>query len=321
MNKRTRINLLETMLRIREAELRLAAMFRDSMVIGALHLYVGEEAIAAGVCELLNDDDYITSTHRGHGHCVAKGLPLKGIFAEIAGKKTGCCGGKGGSMHMFYPQAGIMGTIGIVGGGIPIAVGTALSMQLQKTRQVAVSFFSDGAANNAAFHESLNMAGLWKLPVIFICENNRFATSVRVERSTAVEDISLRAAGYGMPGFSIDGNHVDKVHDTAATAVRRARAGKGPTLIECKTYRIRGHYEGDDTWDYRTREEVEKAHKRDPIDYWKNALLKEGVLSAKAFDEMCAEVDREVEEAVEFAVQSPYPDPDDLLVLAGPQHY
>jgi len=316
MDKATKIRLLETMLRIRKTELQLAALFKLGKIPSAAHLYEGQEAIAAGVCSLLRKEDCITSTHRGHGHCIAKGMQLKHLISEVSGKKTGCCGGKGGTMHMFQPDIGIMGTIGIVGGGIPVATGIGLALQMQHKDGVAVSFFSDGASNNGAFHESLNLASLWKLPVIFVCENNFYATSVSVRRSTPIENISVRAAGYGMPGVTIDGNRVDDVYAAAQEAVERARRGEGPTLIECKTYRIRGHFEGDDAL-YRSKEEVVEARKRDPIDYWKRTLEDAGDITDAEVENMTAAIDAEVAEAAAFAEASPFPAPEDALVLAG----
>jgi TPP-dependent pyruvate/acetoin dehydrogenase alpha subunit len=304
------------MVRIRKAELQVAAMFKLGKIPSAAHLYEGQEAIAAGVCGCLRKDDCITSTHRGHGHCIAKGMALKSLIAEICGKKDGCCGGKGGTMHMFQPDVGIMGTIGIVGGGIPVATGIGLALKLKKSDQVVVSFFSEGASNNGAFHESLNLASLWKLPVLFVCENNGYATSVSVQRSTPVENISVRAAGYGMPGVTVDGNRVDAVYDATRDATARARAGEGPTLIECKTYRIRGHFEGDDAL-YRKKEEVVEARKRDPIDYWKQCLMDAGELTELEFEAMCAAIDAEVAEAAAFADASPFPAPEDALILGA----
>jgi pyruvate dehydrogenase E1 component alpha subunit len=315
MDKKTRIELLRAMLRVRKAELALAEMFKYGKIPSGAHLYEGEEAIAVGVCANLRTDDCITSSHRGHGHCIAKGMEMKRMMSEVCGKKTGCCEGKGGTMHMFDPSIGIMGTIGIVGGGMPIAVGIALSAKLRKTDQVSVSFFGDGASNNGSFHESLNMASLWKLPVIFVCENNQYATSVSVKRSTSVQDIGVRAVGYDMPGVIIDGNHIDEVYTAAKEAVARARSGKGPTLIECKTYRVRGHFEGDDAI-YRTKEEVDEARKNDPIDYWKTELISKGVLTETDYQSMVAAVDQEVAQAAAFAEESPYPAPEDALILS-----
>lgn len=316
MENTTKIGLLETMLRIRKAELQLAVMFKRGKIPSGAHLYEGQEAIAAGVCANLRMDDCITSTHRGHGHCIAKGMDPKQMMAEVCGKATGCCGGKGGTMHMFDPRIGIMGTIGIVGGGIPIATGIGLASKLKGTDAVSVSFFGDGASNNGSFHESLNMAALWKLPVIFVCENNKYATSVSVQRSTPIENISDRAVGYGIAGVTIDGNKVDKVYDAAAESIDRARSGGGPTLIECKTYRIRGHFEGDDSL-YRNKEEVEEARKSDPIEYWMNALLGEGVLNEADFEALDTRIEQEIAEAAAFAEESPFPIPEDALVLSG----
>ncbi|MHB9038011.1 MAG: thiamine pyrophosphate-dependent dehydrogenase E1 component subunit alpha [Armatimonadota bacterium] len=316
MDKQTKLDLLEMMVRIRKAEVEIAVMFKRGKMPSGAHLYEGEEAIATGVCAHLRTDDCITSTHRGHGHCIAKGMDPKRMMAEVCAKKTGCSGGKGGTMHMFDPRIGIMGTIGIVGGGIPIATGIGLSAKLRKTDQVAVSFFGEGASNNGSFHESLNMASLWKLPVIYVCENNGYATSVSAARSTSVENISDRAIGYGMPGFSIDGNKVDEVYAAAAEAVNRARSGGGPTLLECKTYRIRGHFEGDDAL-YRTKEEVEEARKSDPIEYWKNALMSESLIDEAAFEALSARIEQEIMEAAAFADESPLPEPEEALVLSG----
>ncbi|HOD48756.1 MAG TPA: thiamine pyrophosphate-dependent dehydrogenase E1 component subunit alpha [Candidatus Hydrogenedentes bacterium] len=316
MDNHTKIQLLKTMVRIRKAELQLAIMYKNGKVFCAAHLYEGEEAIAAGVCANLRADDCMTSTHRGHGHCIAKGMPMRKMIAEVCGKKTGCCGGKGGTMHLFDPAVGVMGTVGIVGGGIPLSTGLGLAMKMQKTDRVAVSFFGDGASNNGAFHESLNLAALWKLPVIYVCENNMYATSVAVWRSTSVPDIGVRGAAYGIPGVTVDGNRVDEVYAAAAEAVSRARAGLGPMLIECKTYRIRGHFEGDDSL-YRTKEEVAEARKRDPIDYWKGKLLGDGVITEEVFTAINEEADAEVADAALFAEQSPFPAPEEALILTA----
>lgn len=312
------MNLLETMVRIRTLELHLAMMFRHGKLPCGAHLSEGQEAVPAGVCANLRTDDCITSTHRGHGHCIAKGMDVKSLMAEVCGKKTGCCGGKGGTMHMFDPRIGVMGTVGIVGSGMPISTGIGLYLKMKKTDRVSVSFFGDGASNNGAFHESLNMASLWKLPVIYICENNQYATSVAVWRSTSVKDIGSRGMAYDMPGITVDGNHVDEVYVAAKEAVERARAGEGPTLIECKTYRLRGHYEGDDTWDYRTREEVAMARARDAVEYWKNTLISEGIIDEAWFQQMSERINREIEEADEYVENSPWPSEEDLLTLSEP---
>ncbi|MBX7256003.1 MAG: thiamine pyrophosphate-dependent dehydrogenase E1 component subunit alpha [Candidatus Hydrogenedentes bacterium] len=316
MDKTTKIRLLDTMLRIRKAELQLAILYKNGKVPCAAHLYEGQEAIAAGICDHLTHNDCLTSTHRGHGHCIAKGMDMKEMVAEVCARKTGCCSGKGGTMHLFKPEIGVMGTIGIVGAGIPIAAGLALAMKMKKTDHVAVSFFGDGAVNNGAFHESLNLASLWKLPVIFVCENNHYATSVAVWRSTSIHKIGDRAAAYEMPGYSVDGNCVDKVYEAMGTAVKRARAGEGPTLIDCETYRVRGHYEGDDAL-YRKKEEVVEARKHDPIEYWKHELITEGVLTEQEFEDMVAKADAEAEAAGAFAIESPFPEPEEALMLTA----
>lgn len=219
-------------------------------------------------------------------------------------------------MHLFKPEIGVMGTVGIVGGGIPLSTGLGLAMQMQKTDRVAVSFFGDGAANNAAFHESLNLAALWKLPVIYVCENNLYATSVSVARSTSVADIGVRGASYGIPGVTVDGNRVDDVYAAMEQATARARQGVGPTLIECKTYRIRGHFEGDDSL-YRTKEETAQARLRDPIEYWKAKLLADGVIDDDAYAAMVAKVEAEVADAAAFAEDSPFPAPEEALMLTA----
>lgn len=316
MDNATKLHLLETILRVRLAELQIAILYKNGKVPCAAHLYEGQEAIAAGVCAHLRRDDCMTSTHRGHGHCIAKGMSMREMIAEVCARKTGCCAGKGGTMHLFKPEIGVMGTVGIVGGGIPLSTGLGLAMQMQKTDRVAVSFFGDGAANNAAFHESLNLAALWKLPVIYVCENNLYATSVSVARSTSVADIGVRGASYGIPGVTVDGNRVDDVYAAMEQATARARQGVGPTLIECKTYRIRGHFEGDDSL-YRTKEETAQARLRDPIEYWKAKLLADGVIDDDAYAAMVAKVEAEVADAAAFAEDSPFPAPEEALMLTA----
>ncbi|MBI5093325.1 MAG: thiamine pyrophosphate-dependent dehydrogenase E1 component subunit alpha [Candidatus Hydrogenedentes bacterium] len=316
MDNAMKVRLLETMLNIRKAELQLAILYKNGKVPCAAHLYEGQEAIAAGVCAQLRVDDCLTSTHRGHGHCIAKGMPMKEMIAEVCARKTGCCGGKGGTMHLFKPDIGVMGTIGIVGAGIPVATGIALAMKMQKTDRVAVSFFGDGAANNGAFHESLNLASVWKLPVIFVCENNRYATSVAVWRSTSVEKIGDRAASYSIPGVTVDGNCVDEVYAATEAALSRARTGQGPTLIEAVTYRVRGHYEGDDAA-YRKQGELTEAREHDPIEYWKQKLIEDGVLREEDFAALAAKAEAEAEEAAAFAVDSPFPAPEEALILTA----
>ena len=279
---------------------------------GTMHLSIGQEAVAVGVCAALSDRDAITSTHRGHGHCIAKGAEVKRMFAEFLGRETGYCRGRGGSMHIADPSKGNLGANGIVGGGLPIAVGAALSAKTLKTGAVAVSFFGDGANNEGAFHESLNLASVWKLPVVFVCENNLYGMSVSTARSTAVKDVASRAVAYAMPGVIVDGNDFAAVAEAAFVASDRARAGEGPTLIECKTYRTRGHSRSDRNR-YRTKEEIESWRARDPIGRFETELASLGVFGREEIEAIAADAAREVEEGVAFAEASPTPRIEDLL--------
>jgi pyruvate dehydrogenase E1 component alpha subunit len=257
-------------------------------------------------------DDYITSTHRGHGHCIAKGADLNKTMAEILGKKTGYCKGKGGSMHVADAAVGNLGATAVVGSAIPIAVGAGLSCQLRKTNQVVACFFGDGATNNGTFHEALNMAAVWKLPVVFICENNFYAMGTRISNVMAIENIADRAQGYGMPGVVVDGNDIIAVYRAAKEAIEKARNGNGPTLIECKTYRQKGHSRFD-PGKYRPATEVEEWMRKDPILRFKNELIKIGVLTEKEAEEIDRQVSEAVEEATRFAVESPFPEPEEAL--------
>jgi TPP-dependent pyruvate/acetoin dehydrogenase alpha subunit len=241
------IEMYRTMKKIREFETKAAELFAEGSIPGFVHLYIGEEAVATGVCANLKDSDYITSTHRGHGHIIAKGGDLKYMFAELFGKATGYCKGKGGSMHIADADRGILGANGIVGAGHNIAVGAGLSAKYRGTDQVCVCFFGDGSTNQGTFHESLNLASIWKLPVIFVCENNLYGISMHQSRHQAIQDVADRAVAYNIPGVVVDGNDVLAVYEAAKEAIDRARNGQGPTLIECKTYRQRGHFEGDPT--------------------------------------------------------------------------
>src|SRR5579875_2687778 len=279
---------------------------------GTMHLSIGQEAVATGLCAFLGDKDYITSTHRGHGHCIAKGAKVDRMFAEFLGRETGYCRGRGGSMHIADPARGNLGANGIVGGGIPIAVGAALSAKKLKTGAVVVSFFGDGANNEGSFHESLNIAAVWKLPVIFVCENNGYGMSVSTQRSTAVARVADRAAAYAMPGVTVDGNDFAAVAQAALTATERARAGDGPTLIECVTYRTRGHSRSDRNR-YRTPEEIEAWKARDPIPAFERELEALGILSGADIAAVRAEVEAEIKQGLAFAEASPTPDPADLL--------
>lgn len=314
LKRELKLKLYHTMLRIRRFEEKVMDLYARQIVPGIVHLYIGEEAVAAGVCANLRDDDYITSTHRGHGHCIAKGGELRSMMAELYGKSTGYCHGKGGSMHIANIDLGILGANGIVPSGMPIAGGAALSVTMRGTDQVAACFFGDGGANNGAFHESLNLAAAWKLPVVYVCENNQYAISVAAKRVGSIDDYYLRKGAYGIEGCKVDGNDVRAVYKAAKEAVERARKGGGPTLIECKTYRWRGHYEGeaDRTYTYRTKEEIQGWMKRCPLDRFKKVLLKEGVKESE-FERMETDVQRELEAAIRFAEESPFPQPQDAL--------
>lgn len=305
-------SMLEKMLKIRHFENRVKDLFAAGELPGFVHLYLGQEAIAAGVCSALRSDDYITSTHRGHGHIIAKGGEMKYMMAELYGKKTGYNKGKGGSMHIAWPELGILGANGIVGAGIPIATGAALSAKVQGMDKVTVCFFGDGASNEGSFHESLNMAGAFKLPIVYVCENNLFGVGTRQTDVRAVQDVAVRAEGYGLPGVVVDGNDVLAVHETACEAVKRARAGEGPTLIECKTYRWRTHFEGEpDT--YRPPEELQSWLQKEPVGRYKNYLTSNGYFTADEIDQLESEVIHELDEAVEFSRQSPLPEPEEAL--------
>jgi len=310
---------LKQMMRIRAFEDKVFELLARDIAKGASHVYAGQEAVAVGACASIGDKDYITSTHRGHGHCIARGGDLNLMLAELCGKATGYCRGRGGSMHIADVSVGNLGATGIVGGNIPVATGAALACKMRKTDSVVLCFFGDGASNNGTFHESLNMAGLWKLPVIYICENNRYGMSVSVERACSVKDIAIRAIAYNMPGKIVDGMNLLEVKAAVAEAVARARKGNGPTLIECKTYRYRGHSRSDPK-KYRTKEEEKYWHDRDPIKMFSEHLVSEAGWKKEGVDEVQAEVNREIAEAEDFAVnKSPYPKPEEVYedVYAG----
>lgn len=294
------------MKRIREFETKAAELFAEGRIPGFVHLYIGEEAVATGVCANLKDSDYITSTHRGHGHIIAKGGDLKYMFAELFGRETGYCKGKGGSMHIADADRGILGANGIVGAGHNIAVGAGLSAKYRDTDQVCVCFFGDGSTNQGTFHEALNMASIWKLPVIFVCENNLYGISMHQSRHQAIQDVADRAVAYNMPGVVVDGNDVLAVYEAAKEAVDRARNGQGPTLIECKTYRHRGHFEGDPTV-YRDKEEVKEWLQKDPIPRLVEFMLDNNVVTEEEIKKIDEEIAAEIEEAIKFAEESPFP--------------
>jgi len=301
--------LYRQMLQIRRCEEALVRLYAAGKFAGACHTYIGEEAVATGVCAHLRMDDAVFSTHRGHGHALAKGVPPAELIAELLGKATGCSGGRGGSMHLFKPEIGFMGSSGIVGPSITLAAGGAYSAKLMKTDRVSVAFFGDGAVNNGSFHEGINLATAWRLPAIFVCENNLYATEVPFLQATRNTSVASRAAAYGLPGVELDGNDVLAVYAAAGEAVARARAGGGPALIECKTYRTRAHSEGMRDAGYRTADEIAQWRARDPIKAYRDALLAGAHASSADLDAIDAAVKAQIEEAVAFAESSPLPSP------------
>jgi pyruvate dehydrogenase E1 component alpha subunit len=313
LDKQKLLLMYRNMLRIRRFEERLAEESARGSIPGLLHLYVGEEAVAVGACSALRKDDYITSTHRGHGHCIAKGGELRKMMAELFAKETGYCKGRGGSMHIAAPDIGIVGCSAIAGAGIPIAAGVGLSSKLRKTDQICVSFFGDGASNTGAFHEGMNLAAVWELPVVYVLENNLYAISTPAVRSSKLKNISDRAAAYGMRSAVADGMDVLSVYGAVSEAVEKARKGQGPTLVECKTYRFRGHHEGDPKKGetYRTKEEMDEWEKLDPIIRLRDGMIKERKATQAELDAIDHEVMKEIEDAVTFAKESPSPKPED----------
>jgi pyruvate dehydrogenase E1 component alpha subunit len=302
-----------TMYTIRCFEEKVNDLFLAGEIPGFVHLYIGEEAIATGVMANLRKTDYITSTHRGHGHTIAKGANLKKMMAEIFGKRTGYCHGKGGSMHIADFSIGMLGANGVVGGGFNLAVGAALAAKLRGSDQVAVCFFGDGASNRGTFHEAINMAAAWKLPVVFVCENNQWASTTPYRTTTSVENIADRAIGYGIPGVVVNGNDVFAVYEAARAAVQRARSGGGPTLLEAKTYRIKGHFVGDPEL-YRTREEVqERFENDDPLKNFRQQVLAANQLTEKDFADIETQVKEELAAALAYAKESPFPGPEELF--------
>lgn len=306
------LNLYKIMVRIRNFEIMAEKLFLEGELPGFIHLYIGEEAIAAGVIANLRKDDFITSTHRGHGHMIAKGADINRMMAELYGRTTGYCKGKGGSMHIADFSIGVLGANGVVGGGLPIAVGAGLGIKMKKGQQVVVSFFGDGASNTGAFHESLNFASVYKLPVIFVVENNKFASTVRTKDTTSVENISDRAVGYGIPGITIDGNDVITVYETAKEIIKRAREGGGPSLLEVKTYRIKGHFVGDPEL-YRNKKEVEEFWLNEPIKKFEKRLMEAKMLNETEKNKIWEDSEKEIKEAVKFAKESPIPKEEDAL--------
>jgi TPP-dependent pyruvate/acetoin dehydrogenase alpha subunit len=300
------LNMLRRMWAIRCFEQSVIHLFRRGSITGATHVSVGEEGTAVGACAALEKADYITSTHRGHGHCIAKGGELKPMMAELLGRADGYCCGKGGSMHIADMELGILGANGIVGGGLTLSVGAALSCQYLETDNVTLCFFGDGALNQGGFYEGANLASIWKLPLIYFCENNQYALSTPLVEHSAVIDLSERASGLGFPGVRVDGNDVLAVYETVKAAVDRARAGEGPTLINAITYRWEGHTMSD-AQPYRTREEVETWKKKDPIARFETELVERGVLTGEQARQIEDEARGDVAEAVEYAKMSPEP--------------
>jgi len=307
-----RVRILSTMFRIRAFEEKVDELFMKGAIHGTTHLSIGEEAVPVGAMSALLPEDYITSTHRGHGHCIAKGADLNPMVAELLGKETGYCRGRGGSMHIADVAMGNLGANGVVGGGIPIATGVGLSIKMRRSHQVCVCFFGDGAANEGTFHESINLAAVWDLPVIFLCENNQYGMSMSVRRATRVASIADRAVAYGIPGETVDGNDVFAVHNAVASAVERARQGNGPSLIEARTYRYKGHSKSDQNR-YRTREEIAEWRKRDPIEHFIALCVSDGMLTSDVIEQLRARAYADIEDAYAYALACPDPRPEDLL--------
>jgi TPP-dependent pyruvate/acetoin dehydrogenase alpha subunit len=306
------LDLYRRMVLIRKFEERVKFLFLEGTMPGTIHQYQGQEACAVGVCSALNADDVITSTHRPHGHCIAKGLGVDEIMAELFGKTTGCCKGKGGSMHIGDLAKGVVPAVAIVGGGVPIATGAALAFKMRGEKRVAISFMGDGATNEGAFHEAVNMGAIWDLPVVYVVENNLYAASTPVGTAFNTDTISERAAAYGIPGITIDGNDVLKVYETAVETIDRARSGDGPTLLELLTYRITGHSRRDPCL-YQPEEEREQALKNEPIGRFGKYLIESNTADQARLEELESSVDAEVESALESALAAPDPAPEDTL--------
>lgn len=301
------LKIYQNMLKIRYFENKITDLYSKGLMPGLAHLYIGEEAIAVGVCNNLTERDFATSTHRGHGHLIAQGCDLKRMMAEVLGKKDGYCKGKGGTMHIADFSKGILGANGIVGAGIPIATGSGYSAKVRGTDQVTVAFFGDAASNQGTFHESINMAATWKLPVVYVCENNLYGISVDIRKVINTKDIATRALAYDIPGIVVDGNDVLEVYRVSKEAIKRARQGEGPTLIECKTYRWKGHHLGDPGRVYRLEKETKEWMERCPIKTYKERLLEENIATDKELITIKEDVKQIIEEAVDFAIKSPYP--------------
>jgi pyruvate dehydrogenase E1 component alpha subunit len=313
ITKEQKIEMLKLIIKIRRFEERTVQLYQTARIWGYLHPYIGEEAVAVGTCAAIEKSDYIVSTHRGHGHSIAKGADLNRMMAELLGKATGYCKGRGGSMHIADTELGMLGANGIVGGGIPISVGAGFSCKMEGRGRVTICFFSDGASNNGVFHESLNMAAIFKLPVVYVCENNMYAISMSCNESVSCENIADRAVSYGIPGDIVDGSNPIDVFEAVQKAVRRAREGNGPTLIEAKTYRFGGHHPNDPA-EYRDKKEADYYKKeKDPVINFKKQLIGEKILSESDIDEIEKGIMKEVEESVRFAEESPEPQLDKFL--------
>lgn len=306
------VSMLSKMYEIRVFEETVDELFARGLVHGTMHLSIGQEASAVGSIFALRDEDYILSTHRGHGHCIAKGADINLMMAEFLGKETGYCRGRGGSMHIADMEGRNLGANGVVGGGIPLAVGVGLSLKMRQTDEIVMGFFGDGAANQGAFHEALNMAAIWTLPVVYVCENNQYGMSMSTNRAFNIERIAQRADGYGMVGITVDGNDVLEVYEAAAKAIDRARSGGGPTLLECVTYRWKGHSKSDQER-YRTKDEIEAWKRRDPIKLFRERLVAEGVITHEEAAGLEEQASRTIAEAVEFAKSSAEPDVETIL--------
>lgn len=308
ISKDTLLEMYRRMVRIREFELASIDLFKRGQVKGAVHPYIGQEASGVGICMALRTDDLIAGTHRSHGHNLAKGADSKRMMAEILGKETGYCKGRGGSMHIAAFETGSLGALAVVGAGIPLAVGAALAFKMKGEDRVAVPFTGDAGSNTGNWHEGVNMASIWNLPVVFALENNHYGVSTNIEYSTNVDDLSIRAQSYGIPGVRVDGFDVVAVYEAAVAAVERARRGDGPTLLVTESYRFEGHYAGEPEV-YRERSEVAKWRKNDPIPRFRKELIENGSASEAELDAIDAEIKQEMMEAVKFAQESPQPDP------------
>ena len=304
MDRQPALAMYRTMRTVRRFEQRATQLFGENKIWGTIHSYAGQEAVAAGVCAHLRDEDWITSTHRGHGHCIAKGADVGRMFAELLGRETGYCRGRGGSMHIAVTSKGNLGANGIVGGGIPIAVGAGLTAKQLGQDRVAVAFFGDGGLNQGSFHEAANLAAIWRLPVLFVCENNQYAETNPVKDAFLIEDLSQRAVAYGMPGVRVDGQDIRATYDAAGEAVARARRGDGPTLLVAETYRYEGHYYGDPQV-YRTKDEIETWRSRDPLVIARSWIVGERLATEADLDAIDRAVDEEIERGVRFADESP----------------